>query len=290
MTHSRFTSNHVRLTLLLAVGAAILALLLVSCGPSRGGRGRSGRFAKKECAECHADKQAAFRAEKVVHAPVSEGKCEACHLRHGLVGAAILKKESSEICYSCHAKEKERFEQAHVHTAIKDNPQKKKVSCTSCHNPHGSTQKGLLKEGGNALCFSCHQEAHFTKKVGHAPVTESCLTCHDPHASPQPDVLVKPAKALCQECHDVGASKLIEAHGGYPMKETPCASCHDPHTSTQPKLIREEAHPPMTDMGCDACHTDPKSKTPFATTAEVPPLCLSCHGELEEHLKAKEAH
>ncbi|HSB78110.1 MAG TPA: cytochrome c3 family protein, partial [Candidatus Methylomirabilis sp.] len=158
----------------------VVALMLAACaqpgpagpaGASRFGRApveRAGRFAAKACLDsgCHAPKKEEFK-QAVVHAPVREEKCEACHQRHGLVGAIILTKDGSELCYSCHAPSKAAFQKAHQHTALKD-AAPPKIGCVGCHDPHASAVKGLLKRSGNDLCFACHKKEQFAGKTTHA--------------------------------------------------------------------------------------------------------------------------
>src|SRR3972149_2022405 len=163
----------------IAVGSlGIIFLSTCASPPSGGGRfstssssAPSARFAAKACVECHQKEATAYSSQKFVHAPVREAKCETCHKRHGIVGAVILEKESSELCYTCHAAQKQKFAQIKAHTALTDTP-KQRVGCTSCHNPHASNDKGLLKKTGNDLCFTCHKKEDFGKKVSHAPVTQ----------------------------------------------------------------------------------------------------------------------
>src|SRR5512139_3028898 len=107
-----------------------VVLMLAACAPTTptsGGAGsrfgrtpaeRSGRFVAKSCLDsgCHANKRQEF-AKKVVHAPVKQEKCETCHQRHGLVGALILAKQGSELCYACHPTQKAEFQRLKQHAA-----------------------------------------------------------------------------------------------------------------------------------------------------------------------------
>ena len=73
-----------------------------------------------------------------------------------------------------------------------------KMSCSSCHNPHGSITPALLKEPSlNDTCFTCHAEKRGPFLWEHAPVVESCTNCHDPHGSNHDKMLkLSPAAAL----------------------------------------------------------------------------------------------
>ena len=142
--------------------------------------GTKSRFARKNCLDCHKKFADKYMAMKNIHAVVKEKKCEDCHLRHGLVGKLILKKDGNEICYPCHSKEKIGMNKTNVHTALK------RGKCIQCHNPHASQASHLLKAEGKEACFQCHKKEDFEKKVVHkAKQTKGCTSCHLAHSSDQ---------------------------------------------------------------------------------------------------------
>src|SRR4030042_1691802 len=110
-------------------------------------------FARKNCLDCHKTFVEKYMGMKNIHPMVKEKKCEDCHLRHGLVGKLILKKEGNEVCYPCHSKEKGGFSKKNVHTALS------RGKCIACHDPHASQASRLLKGEGNQVCFQCHKKA-----------------------------------------------------------------------------------------------------------------------------------
>ncbi|MCK5509426.1 MAG: hypothetical protein KAI50_13020, partial [Desulfobacterales bacterium] len=124
--------KNIRLPLcfLLIVGVAVLAV--VSCVH------KPLRFAKK-CVECHQEKVAGFKDNRVVHSPVSKGACESCHRPHGMIGGVYLKEDKKKLCYKCHNNSLKMMEKKHIHAPVKDK------KCVSCHNPHASMNKNLLK-------------------------------------------------------------------------------------------------------------------------------------------------
>jgi DmsE family decaheme c-type cytochrome len=77
------------------------------------------------------------------------------------------------------------------------------MECSSCHNPHGSQNVKMLREGHsvNESCASCHAEKRGPFLFEHAPGRESCVTCHDPHGSNNERMLVARLPMLCQRCH-----------------------------------------------------------------------------------------
>ena len=79
-----------------------------------------------------------------------------------------------------------------------------KMECTTCHNPHGSTNDRMLKTGTsvNELCASCYADTRGPDLFEHAGINgESCATCHDPHGSNNDRMLVAKLPFLCQRCH-----------------------------------------------------------------------------------------
>jgi DmsE family decaheme c-type cytochrome len=78
-----------------------------------------------------------------------------------------------------------------------------KMTCSDCHNPHGTTTRPLLKgDSVNDVCYSCHQERRGPFIWEHAPVRESCLNCHVPHGSNHEKLFVAARPYLCQQCHN----------------------------------------------------------------------------------------
>ncbi len=79
------------------------------------------------------------------------------------------------------------------------------MECSSCHNPHGSTNVRLLKTGNsvNESCSTCHAEKRGPFLFEHAGISgDSCATCHDPHGSNNDRMLVAKLPFLCQRCHN----------------------------------------------------------------------------------------
>jgi len=128
--------------ILTLAGAAFLASRESSWAQTR-------KFERKGCLDCHKKFSEKYLSLKALHPGMKEGKCEDCHLRHGIVPKLLLKKDGNELCYSCHAKEKIGLNQPKVHTVLKTG------KCASCHNPHGSQGTHLLKAEGPEACYPC---------------------------------------------------------------------------------------------------------------------------------------
>ena len=111
-----------------------------------------------------------------------------------------LKKEEPELCLKCHQMRRAQLQRS-SHMPFREG----KVTCTSCHNPHGTANpKQLIQSTVNETCFSCHPERRGPFLWEHPPVVENCGNCHEPHGSTNPQLLKVRAPKLCQECHNDG--------------------------------------------------------------------------------------
>jgi predicted CXXCH cytochrome family protein len=187
-------------------------------------------LAAEPCSECH-DKKEIGAGSRSVHPPFDENDCTACHADHGDDGRLVLVAAGNALCESCHETAEPGFLKAH------HDVRGAKVVCTSCHDPHRSSEEHLLLPNRHrplafgrcdpchrfdgslhkpvpGLCLGCHAGEQFTRRIAHAPVKRGeCLACHDPHASRQPKLLkarYAPGRwigregdvALCLGCHD----------------------------------------------------------------------------------------
>ena len=141
----------------------------------------------------------------------------------------------AETCYQCH-KIKRAQMQYSSHMPIREG----KMTCSDCHNPHGSITDKLIREASvNDNCYKCHAEKRGPYLWEHAPVRESCLNCHQPHGSNYEYLLQVARPRLCNECHSTVHSPT--AGGGFGLPNTPyvlgraCGNCHSNiHGSNSP--------------------------------------------------------
>jgi len=166
--------------------------------------------------------------------------CITCHSVHSPKSETAQLKTATvvETCVTCHKTEVAKLERA-GHMPVREG----KMSCTSCHNPHGSTNVRMLKVGNyiNELCVSCHAEKRGPFLWDHAPVREGCNTCHDPHGSNNDRMLVAKLPMLCQRCH-IGTkhpSTIYDANqlakGSSRLIGRGCVNCHQQiHGSNSP--------------------------------------------------------
>jgi DmsE family decaheme c-type cytochrome len=131
--------------------------------------------------------------------------CVTCHSVHRPKGeAALLKgKTEADTCGVCHRDKVQKLYRS-AHMPVQAGAAREgKMTCSSCHNPHGSTNVKLLKAGQtvNDSCLTCHAEKRGPYLWEHAAVAESCTSCHDPHGSSNDRMLVAKQPFLCQRCH-----------------------------------------------------------------------------------------
>jgi DmsE family decaheme c-type cytochrome len=126
--------------------------------------------------------------------------CTTCHSVHSPKSDKSQLKAVSivETCVSCHTTEVNK-QQRLGHMPVREG----KMTCTTCHNPHGTTNVRMLRVGNwvNETCTGCHAEKRGPFLWDHAPVRAACSTCHDPHGSNNDRMLVAKLPMLCQRCH-----------------------------------------------------------------------------------------
>ena len=166
--------------------------------------------------------------------------CTTCHSVHDPKSEKAQLKKTSQIqlCGSCHRAQTLKLQRTN-HMPVLEG----KMECTSCHNPHGSTNLKLLRTGNyiNESCISCHAEKRGPFLFEHPPGRESCVTCHDPHGSTNERLLVAKAPMLCQRCH-IGTNHPSTIYDNAQVKNASvrivgrsCVSCHENiHGSNSP--------------------------------------------------------
>jgi DmsE family decaheme c-type cytochrome len=135
-----------------------------------------------------------------------------------------------ETCFQCHKDRKAQIYRS-AHMPIREG----KVTCTDCHNPHGSVTEALLKKDSvNEVCYTCHAERRGPFLFEHAPVRESCLNCHDPHGSINEYSLKVSRPRLCFECHSIGHGTTTGISSTFSVGVA-CQNCHtNIHGSNSP--------------------------------------------------------
>ena len=171
--------------------------------------------------------------------------CTTCHSVHNFKSETgqLKEKTQPEVCASCHRDKIAKLDRS-GHMPIREG----KMTCTSCHNVHGSTNVRLLRKGDSIaeLCTSCHADKRGPYLWEHAPARDGCTTCHDPHGSSNERMLVTKLPFLCQRCH-VGTRHpstpydgkvVVGGNGSTPSNRIfarSCVTCHSQiHGSNHP--------------------------------------------------------
>ena len=164
--------------------------------------------------------------------------CTSCHSVHSYESKTAQLKAPTEmkLCATCHRDKVAKMErQSHMPVAEGG------LTCSSCHNPHGTTNVKLLKKGEsvNDLCTSCHADKRGPFLWEHPPARQGCTTCHDAHGSQNDSMLVAKLPLLCQRCHIstrhpstlYDATQLTKPQ----LENRGCVNCHITiHGSTHP--------------------------------------------------------
>jgi len=141
-----------------------------------------------------------------------------------------------EVCFECHQMRRAQLMRS-SHMPFREG----KVTCTSCHNPHGTANpKQLIESTTNENCYKCHAERRGPFLWEHPPVMENCTNCHDAHGSSNPQLLKARTPRLCQRCH------IESRHPTTPQLATSrfafnrsCTNCHSQiHGSNHPSGVR----------------------------------------------------
>jgi DmsE family decaheme c-type cytochrome len=143
-----------------------------------------------------------------------------------------LKKTQPELCLDCHQMRRAQLQRS-SHMPYREG----KVTCTSCHNPHGSPHpKQLLQATTNENCLSCHTERRGPFLWEHPPVMENCANCHEAHGSSNAQLLKVRMPRICDSCH------VASRHPSTPQPlnsvrnfNRGCTNCHSTiHGSNHP--------------------------------------------------------
>jgi DmsE family decaheme c-type cytochrome len=129
--------------------------------------------------------------------------CANCHTLHAARDKVLSKATQFEVCFSCHKEQRAQVNRPSHHPVIEG-----KVSCSDCHNTHGSVGPKLMKRDSVVnTCYQCHAEKRGPFVHNHQPVGEDCTNCHNPHGTVVESMLKVRAPFLCHECHT--------PHGGF---------------------------------------------------------------------------
>ena len=176
--------------------------------------------------------------------------CTTCHSVHSFKSEKSQLKtvHQMQTCATCHRDKAAKVDRS-GHMPLREG----KMECSTCHNPHGSTNVKQLRKGDSIaeMCTSCHADKRGPYLWEHAPTRDGCTTCHDPHGSSNERMLVSKPPLLCQRCH-VATRHPSTIYDGALIGSAPtpsvrifarsCVTCHSNiHGSNHPsgqRLIR----------------------------------------------------
>ncbi|CAM5308950.1 DmsE family decaheme c-type cytochrome [Thauera mechernichensis] len=147
------------------------------------------------CISCHqGGKHMNWNSSAHARSDVSCTSCHQVHTGHDLVRD---KRSEAEVCYACHKQQRAEVNRPSHHPIPEG-----KMTCSDCHNAHGSAgEKMLVKDTTNATCYTCHADKRGPFIHNHQPVTEDCGACHNPHGTTAEAMLKSRAPFLCMTCH-----------------------------------------------------------------------------------------
>lgn len=149
------------------------------------------------CLDCHeSGDRALWRGSSHESRDVA---CVSCHrvMAPASERFALAKPTVLDVCAQCHLTRRAQTLRS-SHMPLREG----KMTCTDCHNPHGSVTEKLLRQASvNENCYGCHADKRGPFLWEHAPVRENCLNCHDPHGSIHERLLTTKRPRLCQQCH-----------------------------------------------------------------------------------------
>jgi DmsE family decaheme c-type cytochrome len=174
------------------------------------------------CLSCHERGHITYWSGSVHE--TRELACTNCHqiMKRVSPKFQLFKGTELETCFQCHKDRRAQLFRS-SHMPLREG----KMTCSDCHNPHGSDTEPLLTAASvNETCYKCHAEKRGPFLFEHAPVRENCDACHDPHGTVNDFLLKISRPRLCAECHGIG-------HGltsGPLAQQTLGRSCQNCHT------------------------------------------------------------
>jgi DmsE family decaheme c-type cytochrome len=189
------------------------------------------------CQGCHQKDAKHSYWEGSTH-QTSDVACTSCHKIHVAKDKVRDKRSQHEVCFTCHKEQRAQVNKPSHHPIVEG-----KMTCSDCHNAHGSAGPKLMKRDNVVdTCYACHMEKRGPFVHNHQPVNEDCSNCHNPHGTTAESMLKMRPPFLCN-------------------------SCHTPHSPIQPSLTGQTTPPVAQGWWNPAAITQGRS-------------CLNCHTQV----------
>ncbi len=173
--------------------------------------------------------------------------CSDCHSSHLQRDPSLDKYSEADVCFACH-----KTEQIEANKPSHHPMREGKVTCSDCHNPHGSVgPASVLDATINDTCYRCHAEKRGPFLWEHQPVAEDCTNCHFAHGSTNERLLKVARPFICQQCHtanhhqssiydgDDVAITVTDTDIARQLTSKACTNCHSQvHGSNHPSGVR----------------------------------------------------
>jgi DmsE family decaheme c-type cytochrome len=162
----------------------------------------------ESCLGCHQKDAKRSHWEGSQHAN-ADVACSSCHQVHAAHDKVRDKRTQPEVCYTCHKEQRTQVNKPSHHPIPEG-----KMSCSDCHNPHGSVGPKLMKrDSTNETCYTCHMEKRGPFVHVHEPVAEDCSNCHNPHGTTAENLLKARPPFLCHQCHTPHGGQVAQTTG-----------------------------------------------------------------------------
>ena len=123
--------------------------------------------------------------------------CNSCHQVHAKKDKVRDKRTQPDVCFTCHKEQRAQVNRQSHHPVLEG-----KVTCSDCHNVHGSAGPKLVKRDSVVeTCYTCHMEKRGPFVHNHQPVNDDCSNCHMPHGTSADNLLKARPPLVCYQCH-----------------------------------------------------------------------------------------
>jgi DmsE family decaheme c-type cytochrome len=148
------------------------------------------------CMNCHQADAKRTHWDGSTH-QTKDVRCTSCHEVHTEKDKVRDKLTQPEVCFTCHKEQRAQISKPSRHPILEG-----KMSCSDCHNPHGSVGPKLMRRDSVVeTCYTCHMEKRGPFVHTHEPVADDCSNCHNPHGTVVESMLKVRAPFLCHQCH-----------------------------------------------------------------------------------------